>query len=250
MPVHDWGKVDAGVFHHFHQAWITELSNALNDGILPPPYYALAEQVARPFGPDVLTLQAQGANGENGNQQGHAGMQSAESVALLEKSPKVRVIQESNVDLYARKADRIAIRHTSDDLVVAFLEVLSPGNKSSQRAIDEFLEKVWSALEQGIHLLLIDLFMPTARDPNGIHGLIWGDAAAAPPPDERLTLVAYNAAPPRRAYVEPTSVGATLIDMPLFLDDAHYVPVPLEATYQNAWRGVPGRWKSRLEASA
>ena len=24
MPIHDWSKVDAGIFHHFHHAWIEE----------------------------------------------------------------------------------------------------------------------------------------------------------------------------------------------------------------------------------
>jgi hypothetical protein len=46
--------------------------------------------------------------------------------------------------------------------------------------------------------------------------------------------------------VEPTAVGSPVIDMPLFLDDEHYVPVPLEATYQAAWHGVPERWKAVL----
>ena len=22
MPIHDWTRVDAGIFHHFHQRWI------------------------------------------------------------------------------------------------------------------------------------------------------------------------------------------------------------------------------------
>jgi hypothetical protein len=95
--------------------------------------------------------------------------------------------------------------------------------------------------------LLIDLFPPTSRDPQGIHGLIWGDAAPPPPADQPLTLVAYQASVPRCAFVEPTAVGNVLIDMPLFLDDAHYVEAPLEATYQAAWRGVPQRWKAVLE---
>src|ERR687884_439463 len=30
MPVHDWTRVDAGIFHHFHHAWIAEISSALN----------------------------------------------------------------------------------------------------------------------------------------------------------------------------------------------------------------------------
>jgi hypothetical protein len=29
MPVHDWTRVSAGTFHHFHQAWIVEISNSL-----------------------------------------------------------------------------------------------------------------------------------------------------------------------------------------------------------------------------
>ena len=57
MPIHDWTRVGAGIFHHFHLEWIGDLSRVLNRGLLPPDYYALAEQFAGGFGPDVLTLQ-------------------------------------------------------------------------------------------------------------------------------------------------------------------------------------------------
>ena len=57
MPVHDWTRVSAGIFHHFHFEWIGDLSRQLNRGLLPPDYYALAEQLAGGLGPDVLTLQ-------------------------------------------------------------------------------------------------------------------------------------------------------------------------------------------------
>lgn len=36
--------------------------------------------------------------------------------------------------------------------------------------------------------------------------------------------------------------------MPLFLEPEAYVNVPLEATYQGAYHGVPGRWKRVLES--
>ncbi len=57
MPIHDWTRVNAGIFHHFHHRWIAALSDALNEGVLPPDYYALAEQIAGGLGPDVITLQ-------------------------------------------------------------------------------------------------------------------------------------------------------------------------------------------------
>jgi len=46
MPIHDWTTVIPGTFHHFHHDWITSISRALNSGILPSDYYAMAEQIA------------------------------------------------------------------------------------------------------------------------------------------------------------------------------------------------------------
>src|SRR5438132_11845227 len=57
MPVHDWTRVDSGLFHAFHQMCITALCQALNMGALPPEYFALPEQDIRKKIPDVLTLQ-------------------------------------------------------------------------------------------------------------------------------------------------------------------------------------------------
>ena len=56
MPIHDWTRVDAGLFHNFHLQWIAHLSSALNAGVLPADYYALAEQRTGGFEPDVLAL--------------------------------------------------------------------------------------------------------------------------------------------------------------------------------------------------
>jgi hypothetical protein len=91
---------------------------------------------------------------------------------------------------------------------------------------------------------------PTSRDPQGIHGAIWreiSDGLFELPAGEPLTLAAYSAGPIKQAWIEPTAVGRALIDMPLFLEPEIYVNVPLEATYQAAYRGVPQRWKRVLE---
>jgi hypothetical protein len=26
MPIHDWTRVDAGIFHDFHQSWVPEIA--------------------------------------------------------------------------------------------------------------------------------------------------------------------------------------------------------------------------------
>jgi len=70
MPVHEWTRVTAGTFHHFHNAWITELCNALNGGLLPEDYYALGEQRSGDVSPDVLTLHAE-TNPRGGHPQQH-----------------------------------------------------------------------------------------------------------------------------------------------------------------------------------
>ena len=57
MPIHDWTRVQAGLFHDFHTGWIGSLRAALNGGLLPEDFYALVEQNVGSTVPDVLTLQ-------------------------------------------------------------------------------------------------------------------------------------------------------------------------------------------------
>src|SRR5262249_4371693 len=57
MPVHDWTRVPAGIFHDFHHEWISSVKHAINKILEGTECYALAEQVAGGWGPDVLTLE-------------------------------------------------------------------------------------------------------------------------------------------------------------------------------------------------
>jgi hypothetical protein len=248
MPIHDWTRVTAGTWHAFHLSWIAELQLALNSGLLPAAYYAQAEQIAGPLGPDVLTLQM--ANGADINAPGSSPGANSGGVAVAVTPPRMRYVVAAEIDEYVPKRRTLVIRHASGDRVVALLEIVSPGNKASRHALRSFVEKAVEALYRGYHLLLVDLFPPGPRDPNGIHGAIWSefsDAGYVQPDNEPLTLVSYSAGQPKQAYIEPTAVGRTLIDMPLFLEPDIYVNVPLEATYQAAYRGVPRRWQRVLQ---
>jgi Protein of unknown function (DUF4058) len=236
MPIHDWTRVRSGTFHHFHQRWISALADALNTGGLPPGYFALAEQRVPGPEPDVVTLQLPPtARPSNGGPVG---------LAVEVAPPRARFVIESDTENYAR-------REEGD--VVAVIEIVSPGNKDSQHAIQSFVRKAAEFLDAGIHLLIVDLFPPTPRDPQGIHKAIWdeykGERPFALPPDKPLTLVAYAAGGPT-AYVEPVGVGDVLPDMSLFLTPNRYVPCPLEATYQTAWSVFPAPLKGQLEPPA
>jgi hypothetical protein len=247
MPMHDWTRVEAGIFHAFHHRWISALSDVLNAGLLPTDYYALPEQQAAGFGPDVLTLQDQNPNAAEATGGG------AGAATALQAPPQTRFMAQTDAEFYRRKKSSVVVRHVSGDRIVAIVEIVSPGNKASQHAFRAFVDKACELLEHRIHLLLIDPFPPGRRDPNGIHAAIWEMVEDSPfrlPADKRLTLVAYECDLTTRAYIEPIAVGDLLPDMPLFLQPRGCVTAPLETTYQTAFAVLPRRWKRVLEAPA
>ena len=251
MPVHDWSCVDAGIFHDFRHAWIEQIKRLLNSGVLPRDHYALAEQQASHFGPDVLTLQAKNSGDQDDEAQEQSGNGSrSNDLGVIVSKPKARLVGETDLDFYRRKQNVIAVRHVSGDRLVAIVEIVSPGNKSSQAVFRKFVDKAVELVSQEIHLLILDLIPPTRRDPNGIHGAIWealtGEEWSAPP-GTPLTLASYEADVRVRAFVESIAVGEPLPEMPLFLKAGGHVPVALESTYQSAWESVPQRWRSVIE---
>jgi hypothetical protein len=241
MPIHDWTRVRAGTFHNFHVLWTASLSNRLNAGLLPPGFFAMAEQVVGGPELDVVALHARPRPRSD-----------VGGVALAPPPPPkaafVLPVEPEN-ERYARKANRIAVHHELGD-VVAVIEIVSPGNKSGRHALRAFAEKSAGLIRQGVNLLVIDLFPPGPRDPQGVHPVIWGEIVDQPfelPPGKPLTVAAYQAAPTRVAYVEPVAVGAPLPDMPLFLAEEFYVTVPLDETYRATWEALPRELRQLLE---
>ena len=245
MPVHNWNRVDAGLFHHFHQEWATALCNVLNGGTLPPDYFALVEQNIRGPIPDVLTLRL-----SPGSERGaDRGTDSGGGVAIATRIPRTRLTQRAEADSYIRKASRVAVRHRHGD-VVAVIEIVSPGNKATRAEFRALIEKSADLIRQGIHLLVIDLFPPGKRDPQGIHKAIWDEFQEEDlelPPGQPLTLASYDAGPECVAYVEFIGVPDVLPEMPLFLRPEFYVPAPLDETYQTAWSMFPAALQGLLE---
>jgi hypothetical protein len=248
MPMHDWTIVEAGIFYAFHHRWISAISDVLNTGLLPKDYYALPEQQAAGFGPDVLTLQDQSPAREDEPSGG-----TVATAAALQTRPQTRFTAQTDAEFYRRKKSSIVVRHVSGDRIVAMVEIVSPGNKASRHAFRAFVDKACELLEHRIHLLIIDPFPPGPRDPNGVHAAIWEEVEDKPfqlPADKPLTLVAYECELITRAYIEPVAVGDVLPDMSLFLEPNGCIKVPLEATYQTAFAVMPARWRRVLGGTA
>src|SRR5262245_16274100 len=162
MPIHDWTRVRSNRFHDFHQSWMIAIRNALNAGRLPPGYFAMVEQNTGGPEPDIVTL-------ELGPPKGPSALG---GVTVTAQPPKTRFVARTEAAGYARKASRITIRHP-DGEVVAMIEIISPGNKDSKHAIRTFARKAVEFLHAGVNLLIVDLFPPSRRDPQGIHKVIW-----------------------------------------------------------------------------
>jgi hypothetical protein len=133
MPMHDWSRVEAGVYHNFRFLWVAAIIDRLNAGLLPRGMIAMAEQFMGGPEPDVTEF------------------------AIPVETER-----------YAAKANRVVIQHSLGK-VVAVVEVVSPGNKDSRHALRAFVEKTVDLLYDNINLLIIDPFPPSPRDPQGIH---------------------------------------------------------------------------------
>jgi len=247
MPIHDWSRVSDGMFHWFHQRWVGAICDWLNAGELPPGLYAIGELYADGYFPDVLAVEDH--PDENGK---HVRAPDAEyGVAVAEHPPKTRFTWDAEAEGYLAKKDLLAIRNV-DGILVAAIEIVSPGNKSSQERLRKFVQKTIDFLNQGVHVLVIDLFPPSSRDPVGIHHAIWSkyDGYFEFQPDKPLTLASYMAGSEgtiARAYVEPIAHGEALPVMPLFLWPDRYINVELETSYKNAWAVFPAPLKPKLE---
>jgi hypothetical protein len=243
MPIHDWTRVPAGTYHYFHQRWIQAIGDALNTGVLPSGFFAMTEVEAKGPIPDVLALKALPPIPPDG----------PGGVTVLDKPPRARVVSRGeNTAGYARRADRVAVYHPQGELI-AVIEIVSPGNKDSTNGLKSFVRKAGKLIRRGVHLLVIDLFPPSVRDPYGIHKPIWDQFKEEPfdlPPGKQLTLAAYSAGSEKVAYVENIGVGDPLPDMPIFLTPDWYVPCPLETTYQQSWGVFPKALKGPLETTS
>jgi hypothetical protein len=122
MPMHNWKRVPATIYHHFHQQWTIAICDALNAGMLPEGYSAFAEQYSSGLYLDALTLQRPSAKPSRSRK---------ETITLA--PPRTRMVVQPREGRFHERANRITIRHHLGE-VVSVIEVLSPGNKNGKIA--------------------------------------------------------------------------------------------------------------------
>ena len=241
MPIHDWTRVDAGLFHAFHFQWISALCNTLNAGGTTIGLLRAPRTIDQRADSGCPYARARGERPQPDR--------GTPALAVATVPPRARLIRQAEDRIYVRKANRVAVRHRHGQ-IVAVVEIVSPGNKASRLELRNFVEKSADPIMQGVHLLVVDLFPPSKRDPYGIHKAIWDEFQEEDlelPPGKPLTLASYDAGPPPIAYAEFVSVGDALPPMPIFLKPEFYVPAPLESSYQSAWGHFPAPMKRLLE---
>jgi hypothetical protein len=241
MPIHDWTRVPSGLFHDFHQSWAIRIKDTLNAGRLPKGIAALVEQRAGPITSDVLAIES-----TRWSTPAVADMDG--NVATVER-PATQIVRQSSKEFYSGRANRIVIRHHLGR-IIAVIEIVSPGNKDSRAALRDFVDKTIEFLRRRVHVLVVDLFPPTPRDPFGMHKVIWDEIEeedfAFPAGKDRI-VASYETGEIKTAYVEPVGVGDSLPDMPLFLATDLHVKVPLEPTYQATWDASPEELRRAVE---
>jgi hypothetical protein len=236
MPIHDWSKMLDGDFHDFHQSWIIELRNALNRGLLPDGFMAMSDQVTGGPIPHVVSLRTKSRSDSGG-------------LAVKPAPPSAQMIAKFERQTYAERADRIVIRHGRGE-VIAIIEIVSPGSKHNNAAIRKFIHKSLEFMDQGIHMLIVDLHPPTKRDPNGLQQAIAEeqyDMKFELPPGKNRTAGSYFNGELPAVYLESFGIGDVLPSLPIFLTEEDYIPAPLEETYMRAWQDFPKDLRAEME---
>ena len=218
----------------FHAAWAATIARLLNQGVLPPGYYAV------PFvdrdGPveiDVATLREAVAPGGDGGlrewQPDAPGL-----TATVELPP----VEEVGVQVFA---------DDGDPRLVAAVELLSPRNKDRPQARQAFAIKCVGYLQRGSSVVVVDTVTTRRADLNAaILALMGVDPGVSIPAG--LSAVSYRAdcreEPTQRIalWPAPLLLGEPLPTVPLWIAADFAVRLDLEASYRATCADLRIRW--------
>ena len=219
----------------FHGLWAAALVEKLNRDILADEYFAdMQVHIGSRIEVDVATLEDSKSTG------GHAGAGATTALAPAWAPPKTDLIlpivfpDDIEVQVFAT---------TTGAVLVAAIELVSPGNKDRPETRQAFAAKCVSYLTRGIGLIVVDTVTNRlANLHNDLMGLLGRGERFLMAPAATTYAVAYR--PSRQpsgdqieVWPRPLTLGQPLPVLPLALRNAGVVPVDLETTYQEACQG-------------
>jgi hypothetical protein len=211
----------------FHGAWAAAMARLLNQGVLPPGYYAVP-LVDRdgPVEIDVATLreaEAAGASGGAARPQPWSPPAPALTVAL--EWPAVEAVEVH------------VLADDGDPHLAAAVELLSPRNKDRPQARQTFAVKCADYLQQGSSVVVVDTVTTRRADVNAVLLELLGVVTdTAMPPG--LSAVSYRAVnqddetQQLQLWPAPLKLGRPLPTLPLWIAADFSVPLDLDASYQ------------------
>jgi hypothetical protein len=211
----------------FHGAWAAAMARLLNQGVLPPGYYAVP-LVDRdgPVEIDVAALREPGATGPaDGPAAPHTWSPPEPGLSVAVELPAV---------------DGAAVQVFADDgdpRLAAAVELLSPRNKDRPQARQAFAVKCVGYLQQGSSVVVVDTVTTRRADVNAaILSLLGVEAGAVVPAG--LSAVSYRAvgreeeSQQLNLWPAPLALGQPLPTLPLWIAADFSVPLDLDASYQ------------------
>jgi hypothetical protein len=224
VPNHSWES--------FHSNWATRIADALNE-LLPPEFMAEEHtSTSSRLEIDVATYETPPSPAVNGH-----------PTAVAEPVAYAPPAAPFTTALTFPDAFEVRVFRTTGGLtLVGVVELVSPGNKDRAEERKAFVTKAAGYLHQGISLVIVDVVTTRrANLHNDIMRLLDADPRCELPADAELYAVAYRpVARGERTEAElwphRLAVGQPLPELPLRLTGDLFVPVRLEATYQEACR--------------
>lgn len=197
----------------FHGAWAAAIARLLNQGILPPGYYAVPlVGRARPIEIDVDTPQT-----------------------WAPPEPGLAVA----VELPA--ADEVEVQVFADDgdpRLAAAVELLSPRNKGRPQARQAFAVKCVGYLQQGSSVVVVDTVTTRRADLNAAILSLLGVDAGVGATSSSLSAMSYRAigreeeTQQLQVWSAALALGQPLPTLPLWIASDFAVPLDLEMSYQ------------------
>jgi hypothetical protein len=236
MPLRDHFRpplADYASWEELHGAWPGTIAFRLN-AILPPEYRSgVRVRLGTAVEIDVATFENTEPTGTNGASGGGttAAWQPARPTILLETETPTP--PEYEVRVYDERHAR---------RLVAAVELVSPRNKDRPESREAFVSKCHVLLQQDVCVTIVDPVTDRSANP---YAELASRLGATPPTTATSSIYAVTCrarSARGRWRVEQwehvLAVGSPLPTLPLWLTDDLWVPLELEATYEDTCRGL------------